>query len=287
MHRSNVRALLVAAGAVGVAAAAASAQWSDDFESYPLGNICGQGGWEPWFNNANVCSVVSDAQAFSGSQSLKVQGAVGGPTGLGDDMVYIFNPPLTGGTHTFRTMTYIPSTAIGNGYVILLNTYNHQNIGLNWSLQVQFDALLGTVRADFTNETATLVTDQWVEFRAEIDLDNDSVDYFYDGQQFVFGKSWVNGVSTGGAPQIEAICLYGNEPGARGIEEFYFDDISMEPANGCYPDCDGSGSLDFFDFLCFQNAFLAQDPYADCDNSGVFDFFDFLCFQNAFLAGCP
>ena len=55
----------------------------------------------------------------------------------------------------------------------------------------------------------------------------------------------------------------------------------------CYADCDGSGSLDFFDFLCFQNLFAAQDPAADCDDSGGLDFFDFLCFQNAFAAGCP
>ncbi|MFG0284013.1 MAG: hypothetical protein ACF8R7_06280 [Phycisphaerales bacterium JB039] len=61
----------------------------------------------------------------------------------------------------------------------------------------------------------------------------------------------------------------------------------------CYADCDtssGVGVLDFFDFLCFQNAFAAGDPYAvDCDTSGglgVGDFFDFLCFQNAFAAGC-
>ena len=27
--------------------------------------------------------------------------------------------------------------------------------------------------------------------------------------------------------------------------------------------------------------------YADCDQSGTLDFFDFLCFQNAFAAGCP
>ena len=54
----------------------------------------------------------------------------------------------------------------------------------------------------------------------------------------------------------------------------------------CYPDCDRSGELDFFDFLCFQNAFAARDPYADCDRSGTFDFFDFLCFQEAFGVGC-
>ena len=55
----------------------------------------------------------------------------------------------------------------------------------------------------------------------------------------------------------------------------------------CYADCDGSGSLDFFDFLCFQNEFSAGASYADCDGSGSLDFFDFLCFQNAFAAGCP
>src|SRR5690606_27287296 len=56
--------------------------------------------------------------------------------------------------------------------------------------------------------------------------------------------------------------------------------------NGCYADCDGSGALDFFDFLCFQNHFAATTAYADCDDSGEHDFFDFLCFQNAFAAGC-
>jgi hypothetical protein len=55
----------------------------------------------------------------------------------------------------------------------------------------------------------------------------------------------------------------------------------------CYADCNGDGVLDFFDFLCFQNAFLALDPWADCNGDGLLDFFDFLCFQNSFLTGCP
>jgi hypothetical protein len=63
---------------------------------------------------------------------------------------------------------------------------------------------------------------------------------------------------------------------------------------GCYADCDtstGAGVLDVFDFLCFQDLFVAGDPYAcDCDTgsgAGVCDVFDFLCFQDAFVAGCP
>jgi hypothetical protein len=61
-------------------------------------------------------------------------------------------------------------------------------------------------------------------------------------------------------------------------------------ANTCYPDCDqstGPGNLDIFDFLCFQDAFITNDPYADCDNNSIFDVFDFLCFQDAFTNGCP
>jgi hypothetical protein len=55
----------------------------------------------------------------------------------------------------------------------------------------------------------------------------------------------------------------------------------------CRADCDGSGGLDFFDFLCFQNRFAAGAVAADCDGSLSLDFFDFLCFQNRFAAGCP
>ena len=64
--------------------------------------------------------------------------------------------------------------------------------------------------------------------------------------------------------------------------------------DSCYADCDkttGAGVLDIFDFLCFQNSFVAGETYAcDCDTStgvGVCDVFDFLCFQNAFVGGCP
>jgi hypothetical protein len=57
--------------------------------------------------------------------------------------------------------------------------------------------------------------------------------------------------------------------------------------SACDADCDGSGDLTFFDFLCFQNLFAAMESQADCDASGELDFFDFLCFQNAFAAGCP
>src|SRR5690606_523643 len=74
--------------------------------------------------------------------------------------------------------------------------------------------------------------------------------------------------------------------------ETCFDDIAYQggggaPCPACLADCDGSGAVDFFDFLCFQNMFAAGDLCADCDGSGGLDFFDFLCFQDEFAAGCP
>jgi hypothetical protein len=51
-------------------------------------------------------------------------------------------------------------------------------------------------------------------------------------------------------------------------------------------DCDYSGVLDIFDYLCFWGHFLDHDPAADCTNDQVYDLFDLLCFANAFNKGC-
>ncbi|MCH7791673.1 MAG: hypothetical protein IID31_05255 [Planctomycetes bacterium] len=70
-----------------------------------------------------------------------------------------------------------------------------------------------------------------------------------------------------------------------GLDAF---DLSVLTCAPCYADCDGSGTLDIFDFLCFQNSFVNGEPYAcDCDPDPACDIFDFLCFQNAFVGGCP
>jgi hypothetical protein len=56
---------------------------------------------------------------------------------------------------------------------------------------------------------------------------------------------------------------------------------------GCPADLDGDGELTFFDFLAFQNLFVAGDLRADFAFDGQLDFFDFLEFQEQFTIGCP
>ena len=54
----------------------------------------------------------------------------------------------------------------------------------------------------------------------------------------------------------------------------------------CRADFDLDGELNIFDFLAFQNAFVAGDPMADFDFDGELTLFDFLAFQNRFNQGC-
>jgi hypothetical protein len=105
------------------------------------------------------------------------------------------------------------------------------------------------------------------------------------GLEFPVHEIRVLAEGAGPAPLIDSLRIT-----ASGLGELHlFDPVTTLPSFGvvCYPDCDGSGALDFFDFLCFLNQFGLGDPTADCDGTGTLDFFDFLCFQNAFAAGCP
>lgn len=55
---------------------------------------------------------------------------------------------------------------------------------------------------------------------------------------------------------------------------------------GCAADFNGDGSLDFFDYLDFVQAYNDEDPSADFNRDGSIDFFDYLDFVLAYDAGC-
>lgn len=120
----------------------------------------------------------------------------------------------------------------------------------------------------------------------------------WDGQRWRpvnggVGRGW-----SGSHPQSFALAVYDDELIVGGDFREVEGQVSAHwdrwGCESCYADCDdstGSGVLDIFDFLCFQNSFVSGDPYAcDCDTAtgpGVCDILDFVCFQSAFAAGCP
>lgn len=90
----------------------------------------------------------------------------------------------------------------------------------------------------------------------------------------------------GPGPIAPALYFGGRFQHAGGMPSPYLARWGDLPVPTCTADCDGSGDLAVFDWLCFSTAFSAGDLKADCDASGSLDLFDYLCFVNAFNAGC-
>ncbi len=278
-----MRTVLSIALACGIAAPALAQTTliDDGFEDYAVGSaVAGQGGWDLWPGGADA--FVSDVEAASGSNSFLADQ-------FETDVIYRMRdgsgtPVATSGQWTFSCQTYMSSAAIGDFYVIILNQFNDADPGSsNWSMQVRLGTIDLTVESQFDGNTTDLILDEWVELRAEIDLDADTFDIYYNGVAFAEDLIWSENVSGGGLTQIDVLDLY-----APNANPTYIDDVKLVEADGggCRADLDGDGALSIVDFLTFQNLFDAGDPLADFDGDGALTIFDFLTFQNEFDAGC-
>jgi hypothetical protein len=210
--RTAIAAAVLYATAPG-ALAGGGAPWFEDFDSYGTGqNMHGTGGWQGWDNDAGATAFTTDDQFLSGPNSLDVAG----PT----DIVQTFTS-VTDGAWFLRTMVFVPSSMQDTSWFILLNSFTHGDpTGRNWSSQVQFDGVAGTVNDADGGGTSTpvpLITDEWVELLFEIDLNNDTFEASYNGTPFVSGP-W----SQGGQTSIEAIDLF-----ADGAPSVFYDDMSL------------------------------------------------------------
>ncbi len=264
-----------ASGGVGI-----DGLWAENFDTYAVGPLSGQGGWAPW-----TCPTPGlDGQVNSQFAASPPRSFRAGPL---TDMVRQFSG-ATSGQWEFKMKTYVSSNASGtgtqDGYIIVLNNYCPSLGNQDWSITVRLSALLGTA-ATWTGGTYTqslpLVFDDWAEYRAEIDLTADTLTEYYDGV-LLGTNTWTGNIAPGGMPQIVAVDLFSDT-----LDSLYFDDLSLSEMGGCYPDCNNSGTLTIADFGCFQAAFAAGNMYADCNNSGTLTIADFGCFQAAFAAGCP
>jgi hypothetical protein len=250
--------------------------WSDNFDSYQLGPIVPQGGWQLWPGaDPPPEGYVVNTVASSGAQSLRItnQNAFGTST----DVVQTF--ALTGGRWRVSGGSYVPSSTAGSGYWIIMNTFP----AFDWSVIIRFDATLNTVSDQFAHPalpqtistTVPLVEDLWVAHETLIDLDARRYTFRYNGQVVVQDGNW------GSNPTLQALDCYSDT-----IPDMFYDDLALESI-ACYPDCNSVGGLTIADFGCFQTRFVAGDPYADCNGVGGLTIADFGCFQTRFVQGCP
>ncbi|HNB51816.1 MAG TPA: FixG Ig-like domain-containing protein, partial [Anaerolineales bacterium] len=204
-------------------------EWSDNFDSYPTGqNLHGIGGWKGWGNSAGASASTTAAQALSAPNSVDILGA--------SDLVHEYTGSTTG-QWVYTAWQYIPNTATGQTYFILLNQYDDGGSSNNWSTQVCFDTgtnlLYDAIGTSCTGtNTLSIVYDQWVEIRVEIDLDADTQSFYYNNQ-LLYSDTWTGHVSGSGIANIGAVDLFANN-----ASSVYYDDISLAPPAPAAVACD-------------------------------------------------
>jgi hypothetical protein len=261
--------------AVLLAAGGASAQWSDNFDSYADGTLLfGVGGWDGWDGVSDVAGTVSSDQARSGPHSIVVTN--------NDDAIHPFSG-YTSGQWVLSGWIYVPSDLEALTYWIVQNEYNHLG-PYDWAVEIHLDPTTGEVTEEIQNlygdgtNFLPLVLDQWVEIRAEFDLDGNVVDTYYNGALLASGP--VN-IRQGGLIEIANIDLYAPHAGS-----VYHDDLALESADACVADFNGDGSVNTQDVIAFLNAWNAGAGNADINGDGSVNTQDVILFLNLWNAGC-
>ncbi len=189
-------------------ASLASADWSDNFDSYTAGSgINGQGNWFCWNGSTSAEAYVSTTQARSGANSLDIT-----PT---SDVVQQVG--VTSGTPVVSAWNYIPTGSTGKQYFILLTVYGGAS-GNDWALNMRFDADSSLVNTVEGSASTAIVYDQWVEVKVEIDLAGDSQKIYYNGTLL----DTVQWSPTSQVYQLDAIDVFSD-----GGSSIYWDDFNL------------------------------------------------------------
>lgn len=290
-----MKLLRFCAGLIAIAAffpANIYAQFTDDFESYTLGDVSGQG---PWANfGGPETPDISTAQAFTGTHSLALSTstAIDNLGGYGSD---VFIPNINGalvtsGVWNLSFQLYIPTSFDGHflmylsqgtmptvfeeGAVLRANNNPDINPAIN---------RLSFIAGQNGTTPVRLVLDQWVEVTAMIDLDNDTTEFTYNGTVFNTGAWDIQ--NPGDESAIGGINFWvqaGFTPGT-----IFLDDLSFTGESSVLlGDVNLSGTVDFLDIGPFI-AVLSGGTFqaeADVDLSGGVNFLDIAQFI-AILSG--
>ena len=205
---------------------------SDDFEAYAVGDINGQGG--PWVDfGGTLTSDVSTTFASSGSQSLKLSVnpiEVANP-GYGSDVWAGLDAPISSGKFELGFNLFVPTRFNGINYNFISEGFvGPPDFNFDFGMYLIADGVADVFAysADVA-ATAPLVRDAWTPVLAEIDLDNNLVDVYYNGEHLIT-NTWDVGVEPA---SLQSINMWAQE-GTTGA--VYFDDFTLtqvpEPSTG-------------------------------------------------------
>jgi hypothetical protein len=188
---------------------AATANWSENFDSYANNSsIDGQGGWAGWGGASGCDAFVTNIHSYSTPHSLGVI-----PT---TDIVQTFSENT--GQWDMTAWCYIPTGSTGDTYFIMLNTYILPST-YDWSVQLKFDNDDNTVYNTMfgSSATAPIVYDTWTEVKIEIFLDTNTQSTYYNGN-FMDSTVW----QEESVNEIAALDLF-----SAGGSTIFWDDLDL------------------------------------------------------------
>lgn len=214
---------IILAVAVWIYVNSASAQTTiifDDFESYTAGNLLAANSdlWTTWSGGVDgEDAPVSNAYAYSGSNSVRIQGTVG-PT----DLILPFPSDYTSGAFEFSFKMYIVG---GNGGYF--NIQQSSTPGAGWMFEAYFDSNGGGyIYAAGNTPVISYNPDSWNDLKLAVDLTSDYAE-FYMNDVFVYSWQWSLGSS--GYPtvaQIGGVDFFAYTPDGSNCD-YYIDDVQL------------------------------------------------------------
>ncbi|MBU2650943.1 MAG: T9SS type A sorting domain-containing protein [Bacteroidetes bacterium] len=226
-----------------------------DFDSYVVGDYLAVQDpcWTTWSNNPGSAedALISDAQAFSGVNSVLVEGS-------STDLIFGFGDK-TEGMYSVSMYMYVEPGY--GGYYNLLHEFTGERT--EWALEVYFASDgTGYINAGGSNSaTFTYPTGEWFMVETYIDLDGDWAEHYVDAQ-YVHGWQWSLEASGGqGLNQLGAMDIFAAAP-AGDDPMFYFDDVNYQPAMPPSP-CEDFDALTPGDFVALE----LGDPWTTWSNN--------------------
>jgi hypothetical protein len=207
--------------------------FSDDFESYTVGNYLGSSStdWTTWSGSsagADDVTIVDD-EAYSGTNSIYffATSSGGGP----DDVVLPFGAQYTTGRFQYEMMMYIPT---GTG--AYFNFQAQTTVGQEWALECTMNQD-GDITISNTGgqlQTGTFTVGQWTRVGFDINLNQNEWEFYIDS---VSQGSFSNNINKIASINIFA---YNGTNGGNGSASFWVDDVSYEYTNTTLPNRNGA-----------------------------------------------
>lgn len=213
-------------GALAAVSAVNAQSFSDDFESYTVGQYIGavSPDWTTWSGATGGAedTQVSATNANSGTQSIYFSStaANGGP----QDCVLPFGGVYNTGNFTFGASFFVNSTK--NGY---FNFQAVNPIGTTWSLNVNMNSDGTLVVDDGIGQmlSTTYTQNSWFDLRIDINLNSNVWELFIDN---VSQGSWSNGVNS--VASVDLFPINGSQ--------FYVDDVMYNYTPYVLPSLNGA-----------------------------------------------